>query len=121
MINIIKKLFPNYKTRKELIKLVDTLESSLDTYRRSYEVQLQNNIRIGSKFEVVPFQVMVNLPSYVQEEEVKRIISCDFVGCIKDHLEIKEIPMDSSMCPYDDNGYFIKVYQGRIYLAVKNG
>lgn len=117
--NIIKKLFPNYKSRKQLIKLVDTLESSLDTYRRSYEVQLQNNLRIGSKFEVVPIQVMVNLPSYIPKEEVKRIISYDFVGCIKDHLEIKEIPMDSSMCPYDDNGYLIKVYEGEIHLAVK--
>lgn len=117
--NIIKKLFPNYKTRKELIELVDTLETSLDTYRRSYEVQLQNNIRMRDEFEIVPFQVKVNLPSYVQEEEVKRIISCDFVGCIKDHLEIKELQMDSSMCPYDDNGYLIKVYQGQIYLAVK--
>ena len=112
MINIIKKLFPNYKTRKELNKLVDT-------YRRSYEVQLQNNLRIGSKFEVVPFQVMINLPSYIPKEEVKRIISCDFAELIKDHLEIKELQMDSSMCPYDDNGYLIKVYQGQIYLAVK--
>lgn len=119
MINIIKKLFPNYKTRKELNKLVDTLESSLDTYRRSYEVQPQNNIRMRDEFEIVPFRVRVNLPSYIPKEEVKRIISYDFVGCIKDHLEIKEIPMDSSMCPYDDNGYLIKVYEGEIHLAVK--
>lgn len=119
--NIIKKLFPNYKSRKQLIKLVDTLESSLDTYRRSYEVQLQNNIRMRDEFEIVPFRVRVNLPSYVQEEEVKRIISSDFAELIKDHLEIKELQMDSSMCPYDDNGYLIKVYQGEINLAVKNG
>lgn len=90
MISCIKKIFPNYKTKKELRKEINTLRTDKQLaifYERMTKPPIARRIEYDNK--LLNCQVEVN--ELVSQDKLREFIANRFVSDIESLIEIEEV------------------------------
>ncbi|WP_270525757.1 hypothetical protein [Longibaculum muris] len=105
MVYIIKKIFPEYKSKKELKKEIETLNYYASLTKEPYIIE--------NKYNVQPLKCKYEFYEMLSEEQIKHYMAIELIPFIENLIEIKEIECLRDRCRHT------KVYEGILMFGEK--